>query len=75
MTFNKNILLYTFIAIRCSAPIAPTNGRIMGYSYNYGDNVTVECGPGLYLQGSGILSCTREATWVGNQDDSPICIG
>ena len=62
-------------AIRCGAPTAPTNGRVVGYSYNYEDNVTVECGPGFYLEGSHLLSCTRDGIWVGNMDDSPICVG
>ncbi len=73
--YCTNQTVVVIVGISCGTPPAPTNGRIIGYSFAYQDNVTVQCGPGHYLHGSHMLTCKRDGSWAGNVEDSPICVG
>ncbi len=62
-------------AVICDPYGTISNGRINGAEHGYNKTLIVQCAPGYYLEGAATLRCSGEGTWMGDVDDSPLCIG
>jgi hypothetical protein len=67
-------MMFTFISqgVHCQNPDAPTNGKVSGNSYFFGDQIQYECEEGFHLVGNDQAVCSENGTWSA---EAPQCKG
>ncbi|RXG68519.1 Sushi, von Willebrand factor type A, EGF and pentraxin domain-containing protein 1 [Armadillidium vulgare] len=57
--------------VSCDSPPKLLNGKILGNSFKFSDQIIYECNEGYNINGNNMLTCDENGNWIG---DVPSCL-